>query len=136
MRTALVSLLTMLTAFAAGAAKPARDRVIIDVDLTKSVVRVTKYHGKTKATSIADQALPVVPGSIKRGWYRSRAGRVNNLENAIFFGKMRTIRTTSHFAEMRAAGRPVAGSVVLPPDFGGLVFSALTRSGEALVRVH
>ena len=112
-------------------------RVVIDVDLTRHVVCVDKYEGRRRPVRIFDEALPIVEGTVKPGVYRPRRGRAAGLENVVFFAGSRSLRTSLHYPEMKAAGTAVAGSVVLSPDFGGLLFSTLSRPGTlAMVRVH
>ena len=142
MRSMLILLALVTTSPSALAA--GRDRVVISVDLSKNLISVFKYPaGSKKPISQASQTLAVVPGSIRVGTYRARLPSArfkgergaSHLDNAVLFDGMHLIRSSAHFDAMKT--HPMAGSVVTPGDFGGLLFKAVQRAGGvATVIIH
>lgn len=135
-----VFILTLLIgpACAFGSAPATGTRVIIQVDTTAGAIRVDKVHnGKSK--HIESRTLPIVKDSWKAGWYRpirlERKFRTHHgnvyLKDVIFLAGSRTIRTSRHFDQIAAAKTPVAGAIVLPPDFGSIVYDTVDRFGTS-----
>lgn len=137
MRVLIFSLI-LLTAASVGHGAPAPHdtKVLIQIDRNHQVLRVEKIRGKSRR-HINGQTLPVVKESLQPGWYRpsrikqhfrSINGNVY-LENVIFFDGNRTIRTTRLYKQMLREQNRIAGSVVLEPDFGQILFETVKRYG-------
>ena len=134
---AWATILTLLTVFSPGLAfATARPRVVISVDLNRNLIHVFKYPaGSNTPVRQSSEFLAVVPGSIRPGTYRARVPSerfkgergASHLDNAVLFDGMHSIRSSAHFEGMKS--HPIAGSVITPGDFGGLLFKTVKSAG-------
>jgi hypothetical protein len=133
----------------AASSKPAafpqkRGKIVITVDLRSQKIWVDKYGARKDVLRVDGVTLPIVKPSIHAG--RFRPSKIYNrfrtiggntyLENVIFFDGSHSIRTTRLFSEMLKAGRPVAGQVILEPDFGQIVFETVRAYGVGQTEIR
>lgn len=119
-------------------------KVTIDVSLSKNTLVVTKASRLGTAT-LNGAIIPVVQGSIHTGTFQptqtfERYWTYNGsttLQHVIRFGRNGNIRTSRMFKSWQASGTPAAGSIVLDPDLGMLLFDTVRKYGVAntLIRI-